>query len=93
MVVEYTLQVFKADHRTKTGDRLFTTMPIMAKDDNQMRGIVAAYFDMYSPDQGWRYEWCPAKRTVKNLMTGKDVEIDYDTPWCCNPSSETYWSM
>jgi hypothetical protein len=48
---------------------------------------------MYSPDQGWRYEWFPSKRTVKNLMTGKDVEIDYDTPWSCNPSSETYWSM
>jgi hypothetical protein len=33
------------------------------------------------------------KRVVKNLMSGKDVEIDADTPWCCNPASETYWSM
>jgi hypothetical protein len=33
------------------------------------------------------------KITVKNLMSGKDVEIDADTPWCCNPASETYWSM
>jgi hypothetical protein len=33
------------------------------------------------------------KKTVKNLMSGKDVEIDADTPWCCNPASETYWSM
>jgi hypothetical protein len=33
------------------------------------------------------------KKTVKNLMTGKDVEIDSNTPWCCNPASETYWSM
>ena len=33
------------------------------------------------------------KITVKNLMTGKDVVIDADTPWCCNPASETYWSM
>ena len=33
------------------------------------------------------------KKTVKNLMTGKDVEIEADTPWCCNPASETYWSM
>jgi hypothetical protein len=32
-------------------------------------------------------------KTVKNLMTGKDVEIAEDTPWCCNPASETYWSM
>ena len=33
------------------------------------------------------------KKIVKNLMSGKDVEIDADTPWCCNPASETYWSM
>jgi len=33
------------------------------------------------------------KVTVKNLMTGKPVTIDADTPWCCNPASETYWSM
>lgn len=31
--------------------------------------------------------------TVKSLMTGKDVEIDSNTPLCCDPSSETYWSM
>jgi hypothetical protein len=31
--------------------------------------------------------------TVKNLMTGKDVTIAADTPWCCNPASETFWSM
>jgi hypothetical protein len=30
---------------------------------------------------------------VRNLMTGKEVEIPVDTPWCCNPASETYWSM
>jgi hypothetical protein len=33
------------------------------------------------------------KITVKNLMTGRDVVIDADTPNCCNPASETYWSM
>jgi hypothetical protein len=31
--------------------------------------------------------------TVTNLMTGKPLTIPADTPWCCNPSSETYWSM
>lgn len=30
---------------------------------------------------------------VKNLMTGLPVEIDSNTPWCCNPASETYWTM
>ena len=33
------------------------------------------------------------KKTVRNLMSGKDVVIDSDTPLCCDPSSETYWSM
>ena len=33
------------------------------------------------------------KKTVKNLMTGKDVEISVNTPRSCDPSSELYWSM
>ena len=33
------------------------------------------------------------KKVVKNLMTGKDILIDEDTPYCCDPSSERYWSM
>ena len=32
-------------------------------------------------------------KKVVNLMTGKEVEIASDTPWSCNPASETYWSM
>ena len=32
-------------------------------------------------------------KTVKNLMTGQDVQIPADTPYCCDPSSERYWSM
>ena len=32
-------------------------------------------------------------RKVRNLMSGQEVEIDVNTPLCCDPSSETYWSM
>ena len=32
--------------------------------------------------------------TVKNLMTGADVQISYgDVGTCIDPSTETYWSM
>jgi hypothetical protein len=34
-----------------------------------------------------------ATRKVVNLMTGKEIKIAADTPLCCDPSSETYWSM
>ena len=33
------------------------------------------------------------KKVVKNLMTGQDIEIAEDTPYCCDPSQERYWSM
>ena len=32
-------------------------------------------------------------KVVKSLMSGKEVVIAEDTPWCCNPASESYWSM
>jgi hypothetical protein len=34
----------------------------------------------------------PMKR-VKVLTTGEEIEIPVDTPRCCDPSTELYWSM
>ena len=33
------------------------------------------------------------KETVRNLMSGKEVVQSVNTPLCCDPSSETYWSI
>jgi hypothetical protein len=35
----------------------------------------------------------PKMKKVKSLMSGKEIEIREDTPYCCDPSTETYWSM
>jgi hypothetical protein len=32
-------------------------------------------------------------KTVRNLMSGKELEIPVDTPRSCDPSSELYWTM
>lgn len=32
-------------------------------------------------------------KLVRNLMTNQLVRIANDTPRCCDPSSELYWSM
>jgi hypothetical protein len=32
-------------------------------------------------------------KLVRNLMSQEYILIAEDTPWCCNPASETYWSM
>lgn len=31
--------------------------------------------------------------TKKNLLSGKPFQQRVNTPLCCDPSSETYWSM
>ena len=38
-------------------------------------------------------EYPVGTKVVKNLLTGENIVIAEDTPWCCNPASETYWSM
>ena len=39
-----------------------------------------------------RDKYTAPKITVRNMMTGKDVEIDVDTPWACRVDSEAFWS-
>ena len=50
----------------------------------------AAY--AYADDQDY-YNNIVGVRRVKSLMTGREVEIASNTPLCCDPSSETYWTM
>lgn len=38
-------------------------------------------------------EYKPVMVTRINLMSGKPYEEDINTPSCCSPASETYWSM
>jgi hypothetical protein len=39
-----------------------------------------------------RNTYVAPKITVRNMMTGQDVEIDADTPWACRVDSEAFWS-
>lgn len=91
---DWIVSVYKADKRCKSGERFVSKYPFSGMDraavERELRELT---FQLYPKKNGWRFDVQPAKITVKNLMTGKDVEIDSDTPWCCNPASETYWSM
>lgn len=35
----------------------------------------------------------PGYKWVQSLMNGKWIQIPKNTPICCDPSCETYWSM
>ena len=94
MKQDWIVSVYKADKRTKTGERFVSKYPFKGMDrDTVERELRELTVQLYPKKDGWRFDVQPATKIVKNLMTGKDVEIASDTPWCCNPSSETYWSM
>jgi hypothetical protein len=94
MKQDYTLYVSKSDGRTRSGWRAVSTQVLTDRTEQDMQVVARTLNAFYADQRGlYQIEYYPAKITVKNLMTGADVEIDRDTPWCCNPASETYWSM
>jgi hypothetical protein len=94
MTYGYRLFVYKADRRTKTGERFVKSYDYPNYSGNAMMDEVKYLkSQLYRPEDGWRLDFEPMTKIVKNLMTGEDVEIDYRTPRSCDPSSELYWSM
>jgi len=94
MKQDWIVTVYKKDRRTKSGERFVNRYPFsgMARDTVE-RELGELTAQLYPQKDGWRFDVQPATKTVKNLMTGQDVEIPYDTPRACDPSSELYWSM
>ena len=94
MTYGYRLLVYKADRRTKSGERFVNSYDYPNYSGNAMMDeIKDLKRQLYRPQDGWRLDFEPLTKIVKNLMTGADVEIDYRTPRSCDPSSELYWSM
>ena len=93
MKQNWTMYIYKRDRRTKSGERLFSTTVWTNRTAEGMRHECNGLYWLYPASKGWRMEYFPTTKTVKNLMTGQDVEIAHDTPRSCDPSSELYWSM
>lgn len=86
----YTVEVYKADKRTKTGRKLIKKIDILAKDIDSAHDTAKM---VTGNDDKLILELHETYRTVRNLMSGEEVEERYDTPYCCSVGSETYWSM
>lgn len=94
MKQNWTMYIWKLDRRTKRGERLFSTTVWTGRDRDTMdREVRELLISGLYPVSQFRIEFHPTTKIVKNLMTGADVEIAYDTPRACDPSSELYWSM
>lgn len=49
--------------------------------------------DLLIADSKEFYESIEKDRQVKSAMDGTMVTIKANTPWCCNPASERFWTM
>lgn len=87
-LVEYTLEIYKSDKRTKEGRRLY------AKQDfaPSTKDYISAVADQ-KRKMGFIVEVFETYKTSKNLVTGIEYQERYDTPYFCSASSESYWSM
>jgi hypothetical protein len=85
----YTVIVFKFDKRTKSGER-----EILRKDydTDNLSTLAHTVKHTWVPSK-FRTEIHETYVTRKNMITGKEYQERFDTPYFCSPSSETYWSM
>jgi hypothetical protein len=85
----YTVEIYKADKRKKSGERL-----VLKQDyDTDNRGMLEhSVKHTWLKRDGYRYEIHDTFVTRRNLLSGQEFQERYDTPYYCSPSSETYWS-
>jgi hypothetical protein len=86
----YTVELYKADRRVKTGERLVQKVDHSTADKG---AIEAVYSTKYPTAKGYRFEIHETWVTKRNLMGGGEFRERYDTPYYCSPASESYWSM
>ena len=85
---EYTLEIYKTDRRTKEGRRLVAKQDFAPSTEAYINAVVEGKRKL-----GFIVEIFETYVTRKNMMGGREYQERYDTPRCCSPSSEAYWSM
>ena len=87
-LTEYTLEIYKADKRTKEGRRLYAKEDFAPSTKDYISAVAEGKRKL-----GFIVEVFETYKTSKNLMTGKEYQERYDTPYFCSASSESFWSM
>jgi hypothetical protein len=86
----YTVEVYKTDKRTKSGERLVLKQDYNTDNLSMLEHTVK---NTWLKRDGFRFEIHETFVTRTNAMSGKTFQERYDTPYYCSPSSESYWSM
>lgn len=84
----YTVEIYRIDRRTKTGERLVLKQDIETDDRNELEDSVKG--TLFSNER------CVIRETMMtriNAMSGKEYQERYDASFSCSPRSDAYWSM
>jgi hypothetical protein len=92
---DWMVAVYKADKRTKAGERFVAKYPFSGMDratvERELRELTA---QLYPKKSGWRFDVQERYSTVRSLMTGEEVQIEAsERGGPCDPSMERYWTM
>lgn len=87
-LVEYTLEIYKQDKRTKEGKRLVAKQDFAPSTKDYISAVADGKRKL-----GFIVEVFETFVTRKNLQSGREFQERYDTPYFCSPRSESYWSM
>ena len=90
---DFTLKVFKLDRRCKAGEKLVGVYDYPRKHLQWMKEEVRDLQAGAMPADKYRIELHETYVERTNLMTREKYMERFDTPHCCSPASETYWSM
>lgn len=96
-LVEYTIELYKADKRIKRDERYgrnkaglrFVDVLDYAPSTSDFIQQIAKDFR----EAGFVAEVFETYVIKKNMMTGAEFKERYNTPYYCSPSSEAYYSM
>jgi len=88
--MDYTVEVYKRDGRTKAGERLEIKLSYPAV--NNCIQLEKDLLKVFTHEKGFRLAIHETFVTRKNLLSGVEFQERYDTPSFCSPSSESFWA-
>lgn len=91
-MLNYTLEIYVQDRRTKAGERLFGKYDYTGVSGTWMQEEMTDLRWKLYPSPKYRMELHDTFVERVNVITGEQYQERYDTPYNCSPSSETYWS-
>jgi hypothetical protein len=96
-LTEYTFEIFKADKRIKKDERYGRNkMGLRFVEVKDFAPLTRSHAEVLADGirkEGLVVHVYETFVTRKNMMSGKEYQERYDTPYYCSPSSESYFSM